>query len=627
MPEELVRTVGRYGILREIGRGGMGVVFLARQLDLDRHVALKEMASLHASEPMLARRFVRESRLAGSLTHANVVTVFDFFEHEGTPYIAMEWVERGSLRPYVGRMTLAQIGGVLEGLLAGLGAAEQRSIVHRDLKPENLMVTNDGSVKIADFGIAKATHETRTSAHVTATGTTIGTPAYMAPEQAMARDIGPWTDLYSVGCIAYELFTGAPPFSDADTPMAVMLRHISEPLRPAGEIADVDPGISEWIARMTAKDPRERPPSAAIAAEDLEELLLVALGPRWRREARLQEPPSAAPAPELPPSMQSSAEFESFELWRGPAESTVIEGIDVDGTGPDTGNELPTAVTRDALPTPPPATTTRLPEEPPPVDTTRLSEPSRVPEEEPAPIRLARAGGLALLATVLLIAVADGSERWNLFAAFSPIEAVGVAIGTWLVSRRPGPFTAGVLIGFGTLATAGGLALAKFASERLDAVALVFVLIVLAGALAILVAGVRALEPEPAVAADPGALVLALVGAALASVALFVNYDGFSSLWSEVGERDSAEFFFEPAVAVAAMLAGIVLLQARPRFAAGLLVAVGFATALHFLGVLVAAARAIGEPGMVGSAGYIGMLGGLIVLAAGAYARRVTMAR
>ena len=84
MPEELVRTVGRYGILREIGRGGMGVVFLARQLDLDRHVALKEMAALHAAEPMIARRFVRESRLAGSLTHANVVTVFDYFEHEGT---------------------------------------------------------------------------------------------------------------------------------------------------------------------------------------------------------------------------------------------------------------------------------------------------------------------------------------------------------------------------------------------------------------------------------------------------------------------------------------------------------------------------------------------------------------
>ncbi len=348
MAEELVRTVGRYGILRELGRGGMGVVFLARQLDLDRYVALKEMATFHAAEPMIARRFVRESRLAGSLTHANVVTVFDYFEHEGTAYIAMEWVERGSLRPYVGNMSLAQIGGVLEGVLAGLGAAEERSIVHRDLKPENLMVTKDGAVKIADFGIAKATQETRTSAYVTATGTTIGTPAYMAPEQAMARDIGGWTDLYSVGCIAYELFTGAPPFHDAETPMAMMLRHISEPLPPAAEVAEVDPAISSWIARLTAKDPRERPPSSAVASEDLEELLIDKLGPRWRREARLAEPPSGR-------SRSETSTFQSFVWDRTPAgvdEETMLAGIDVEGTGPDTGDELLTAVTRDSPPAP-----------------------------------------------------------------------------------------------------------------------------------------------------------------------------------------------------------------------------------------------------------------------------------
>ena len=292
MAEDTVRTVGRYGILREIGRGGMGVVYLARQLDLDRLVALKEMAAFHAADPALARRFVRESRLAGSVVHANVVTVFDYFEHAGTPYIAMELVERGSLRPYVGEMAPAQIGGVLEGLLAGLGAAEQRGIVHRDLKPENLMVTADGRVKIADFGIAKATQTTRTSAFVTATGTTIGTPQYMAPEQAMARDIGPWTDLYSVGCIAYELFGGAPPFHDADTPMAIMLRHINDPLPPVAEVAGVNRDISDWIERLTAKDRHDRPQTANDAWEALEEVLIAELGPRWRRESRLPEPPS-----------------------------------------------------------------------------------------------------------------------------------------------------------------------------------------------------------------------------------------------------------------------------------------------------------------------------------------------
>ena len=273
MPE-LVRTVGRYGILRELGRGGMAVVYLARQTDLDRLVALKELAAFHAADADFARRFVRESRLAGSLVHPNVITVFDYFEHAGTPYIAMEYVDRGSLRPYVGRMTLAQIGGVLDGLLAGLAEAEKHNIVHRDLKPENLMVTSTGTVKIADFGIAKATQAADTSAFVTATGTTVGTPPYMAPEQAMAKDVGSWTDLYSVGCMAYELFTGKPPFYDTDEPLAILLRHISEALPPASEVADVDPEISAWIERLTAKDPKSRPESATAAWEEFEEILI-----------------------------------------------------------------------------------------------------------------------------------------------------------------------------------------------------------------------------------------------------------------------------------------------------------------------------------------------------------------
>ena len=235
MPD-VMKTVGRYEILREVGRGGMAMVYLARQTDLDRFVALKELGAFHASDPSFAQRFLRESRVAGSLSHPNIVTVHDYFEHDGTPYIAMEYVERGSLRPYVGRMNLAQIGGVLEGLLAGLTNAESHGIVHRDLKPENLMVTADGRVKIADFGIAKATTKMQTGAFLTATGTTVGTPTYMAPEQAMAQDIGPWTDLYSVGCMAFELFTGNVPFHDSDAPMAILLRHVNEPIAPVKSI-------------------------------------------------------------------------------------------------------------------------------------------------------------------------------------------------------------------------------------------------------------------------------------------------------------------------------------------------------------------------------------------------------
>src|SRR5690242_12713836 len=181
MPD-VERTIGRYELLRPIGRGGMAVVHLARQIDLERLVALKELRALHDDDPSYAQRFLREAQLAGSVSDPNVVTVYEHLEHEGTPYLAMEYLARGSLRPHVRGMQLAQVSGVLEGILAGLAAAERHDIVHRDLKPENVMVTDDGRVKIADFGIAKATTQMTTGAFKTATGTTIGTPAYMAPE-------------------------------------------------------------------------------------------------------------------------------------------------------------------------------------------------------------------------------------------------------------------------------------------------------------------------------------------------------------------------------------------------------------------------------------------------------------
>jgi hypothetical protein len=329
MPD-VMKTVGRYEILREVGRGGMAMVYLARQTDLDRFVALKELGAFHASDPSFAQRFLRESRVAGSLSHPNIVTVHDYFEHEGTPYIAMEYVERGSLRPYVGRLTLAQIGGVLEGLLAGLTHAEENGIVHRDLKPENLMVTSDGRVKIADFGIAKATTKMQTGAFLTATGTTVGTPTYMAPEQAMAQEIGPWTDLYSVGCMAFELFTGNVPFHDSEAPMAILLRHVNEPIAPIKSIVpDADQGISDWVEKLLVKEPTQRTQNANDAWDSFEEIMLGLAGPRWRRSARLVErvedsagakPLTPAPFAGTTTDDAASEEFKSF-AWGQPGTS------------------------------------------------------------------------------------------------------------------------------------------------------------------------------------------------------------------------------------------------------------------------------------------------------------------
>jgi serine/threonine protein kinase len=281
------RQVGRYRIVREIGRGGMAAVYLARQTDLDRDVALKELSSFHAADPAFAERFVRESRVAGSMSHPNVVTVYEYLNEGGTPYIAMEYVERGSLRPFVGRTTMAQTIGVLEGALAGLAQAERREIVHRDIKPENLMVTADGEVKIADFGIAKALTDAG-GPNLTMTGTTVGTPAYMAPEQATAGDVGPWTDLYSLGITAYEMTVSRVPFHDSTTPVAVLMRQVSEEIPSAISVDPrVDRRFSDWIDRLLVKDPEQRARTARDAWYELEEIAVAMLGPLWRREARL----------------------------------------------------------------------------------------------------------------------------------------------------------------------------------------------------------------------------------------------------------------------------------------------------------------------------------------------------
>ena len=364
-PVSQVRQVGRFEIVREIGRGGMAVVYLARQPGLDREVALKELASFHAEDPAFVERFLRESRLAGSLGHPNIVTVYDYFEHDGVPYIAMEYLERGSLRPHVGQLGLAQVAGVLEGLLAGLHHAQRRSIVHRDLKPENLLLTDEGGIKIADFGIAKALGQMATGAYRTATGMAIGTPAYMAPEQATAQEVGPWTDLYTTGVIAYELLVGRVPFGGLDTPMAVLWKHVHEPPpTPASVRPDLDPSLAAWLERMLAKAPADRPGGPTEAWEELEEILIRLLGPRWRREARLVERAPDAPTPEpLTP-----ATFHEEVTPEAPSAATPVAAA-------PPPSEPPPA----AQPPPPP------PPAPPPVEPAPPAQPPTIPPATPTP--------------------------------------------------------------------------------------------------------------------------------------------------------------------------------------------------------------------------------------------------
>ena len=299
---EPLRRVGRYELLEVIGRGGAAVVYLARQPDLDRRVALKELSPHHAGDPSFAHRFVEESRLAGAMSHPSIVTVHEYFEHDGLPYIAMEYLPRGSLRPYLATLTLPQLAGMLENVLAGLAHGEGHGVIHRDLKPENLLVAADGHVKIADFGVARALGNASERSFATVTGTTIGTPAYMAPEQALGEPLSPSTDLYSLGIIAWEALAGHTPFESRETPMAVLYRQVNDPVPAIDTVRpDVDPALSAWLATLLAKRPSERFPSAESAWDELEDEVIKLAGPRWRRDARILGEPAPRPGPHPTP--------------------------------------------------------------------------------------------------------------------------------------------------------------------------------------------------------------------------------------------------------------------------------------------------------------------------------------
>jgi serine/threonine protein kinase len=327
-------SLADYDVIRELGRGGMAAVHLARQRDLQRLVALKELGGFQARDPASVERFLRESRMAGSLNHPNIVTVYEHFEDAGTPYIAMELVEGGSLRPLIGELSLPRVARVLEDVLAAVGHAGKAGIVHRDIKPENILITKDGRVKIADFGIAKGAAASGQQG-LTSEGMTVGTPEYMSPEQALGKDVTPQSDLYSIGCMTYEMLTGRLPFS-GDTQGALLVKQVSEPVP---DVREVDPLIPEsvagWVATMTEKDPDDRFDDAPAAWEAFEEAVLEFIGPLWRRDATI-EPGSEIDVDSLPeqtanplPRKPSSAPIATtgYQTYQAPAAlHEVLEG-------------------------------------------------------------------------------------------------------------------------------------------------------------------------------------------------------------------------------------------------------------------------------------------------------------
>jgi eukaryotic-like serine/threonine-protein kinase len=268
---------GRYEIERVVASGGMATVFRAFDTVLERAVALKVLDGDRGEDEESLQRFLHEARAAARLAHPNIVAVLDRGEQGGRQFIVFEHVDGETLKERVSREGALPIHDVAEigaAVARALDCAHENGVVHRDVKPQNVLLTPDGVAKVTDFGIAQST----ASAALTDPGTVLGTSSYIAPEQARGEQVGPATDVYSLGCVLYELLTAAPPYP-GETFYAVAVRHVRDPVPDVRELRpDCPPELASLVARCLAKVPDERP-SAAEAARELGALAEAPLAP------------------------------------------------------------------------------------------------------------------------------------------------------------------------------------------------------------------------------------------------------------------------------------------------------------------------------------------------------------
>jgi predicted Ser/Thr protein kinase len=294
-----IGRLGGYRVLKVLGHGGMGVVYKAEDPGLQRSVALKAMLPGLGASDNARKRFLREARAAAAVKHDHIVSIYQVGEDRGVPFLAMEFLEGEPLDERLkraGRLPLAEVLRIGREIAEGLEAAHERGLVHRDVKPANVWLEGKrGRVKILDFGLARAATE---EAQLTQSGAIVGTPAYMAPEQARGEKVDQRCDLFSLGCVLYRLCAGEPPFKGKDTISTLMAVATEHPRPPREASGDVPQALSALVMRLLAKKPEDRLDSARAVAEALEAITPDVARTAKREPAKTQRLP--APRTALP---------------------------------------------------------------------------------------------------------------------------------------------------------------------------------------------------------------------------------------------------------------------------------------------------------------------------------------
>lgn len=320
--ESVTNQIGPFRILGEIGQGGMGKVYKALQPSVNRVVALKALPQPLENDETAVRRFAQEAETAANLTHPNIVKVWDASVHQPPYYIAMEFLEGGTLadRLASGPLAVHEAVEIMICICSALDHAHERGIIHRDIKPTNIMFDGKGKPVVTDFGIARASEHTR----LTASGSIFGTPDFMSPEQAKGQNVDHRSDLYSAAVVFYEMLTGRPPFVN-DNPLVTMNQIISNPPPMPSDLGfNIPPVMEAVLAYALAKDPDERYQSGQECAAALR----IALD-----EGRIEAPVRAVQSPMGYPSQNdprgSQRHLESRRIWLAAALAVVVVLIPV----------------------------------------------------------------------------------------------------------------------------------------------------------------------------------------------------------------------------------------------------------------------------------------------------------